>query len=455
MTLFSPTIGPVLPLSGRILQKKVRKHLYSPTERWDTLLGVPVHQLVEAAARAGIPPFHEEPSARLEPAAQALLQRHHDSAWLPAYSRDLGSDHSLVGKSLADGRWVIASPRGVYLVTGDRQPPQLISVHRPHPPFVDVEWTEEQFAEQARWRWEKETGMSAADLSTRLAREPRSAGDVWLLALAISDAVDAQLPELQIAEARSRVAKATPDAQKEATPLRERVLDELERSLREGEDGADVLMATEGALRVLEVLGHGDVAQDLAERAADLVDWAPQPWWRLGTLAAARVQTRSAAAALFWDRVQASLDALLLEHIPANEEAQAASTAPWYAPIAAALEALGGRVVEFIGVQHGWSTAQVHASGAGGAQQVFAPRELASRSDVRLFVIDPRESAPIEMTTELRTNEVIWELDSPGDEIRVLVIEHATADGRLAELLAQAREQKVGPVQVVRISRPK
>jgi hypothetical protein len=218
---------------------------------------------------------------------------------------------------------------------------------------------------------------------------------------------------------------------------------------------------TGAAIRVLEVLGRVDDAAVLASRAADLIDWAPESWWPLSQLAAARLMNSSGNSAVFWERVQGALDALVLDALPQPEHHAADaggwwnSVADWCRPIGALLKGFGDRLTEFGADEAGWATAQVAMRAAGGAHSVYPPASLAGKSDVRVFVVDPREPEPVDMTSAALSRQPVWELEEAGDEIRIIVITNAPDADSLSDAIAQAKDRPASSIQVVRVSRPK
>lgn len=457
-----PTIGRFSSMPEGLQPGKVWRHLHSPNEHWFELVGADTDALRAAARAGGCPPWR---GSGLYPefseSCAVVLRDHHDRFWAEAYGRLLLDPSARYGRSKADNRWLVLAPHGVYGVIAPGRPSWVLTIYRPHLRGLNVRLTEEHFAYEAAARWRKETEMPTSGSRSELARRVPDTAGLWRLAKVIGETESSAEPDLVAARRDAETwLRATPGAQlAAAVPDRAALLDDLEEAL--GDENADVvgaLLGIEDAVVVTSVLAGNRARDELVSALGDLLDWAPPSWSRLAALPAMRRAAGAPSALSFWERAADAVEAAALQALPVVHRPVATLAAmlvapPWWQRWVRQLAAAGeGFVASLTPSQSGWAVAVGRMSGDGGAWDVVPPGDLAAGD--RVFVVDAEHPDGMDVTADLVAGQPLWELERPGDEIRVIVVRGATT-GTLAEALAAAASGAPVHLDVIELSRPR
>lgn len=457
-----PTIGRFSSMPEGLQPGKVWRHLHSPNEQWSELVGTDTAGLRAAARAQGCPPWRGSGDYPwFSPACVPILREHHDRFWAEAYGRLLLDPSARCGRSKVDNRWVVLAPRGVYGVIAPGRPSSVLTIYRPHLRGLNVRLTEEHFAYEAAARWRKETEMPTSAARSELAQRVPDTAGLWRLAKAIGETESSTEPEVVAArrEAETWLRAMPPALLASAVPERAALLDDLEEALRdEDADVVGALLGIEDAVVVTSVLAGASARDELVSALGDLLDWAPASWSRLAALPALRQASGAVSALSFWARAAdaveaATLQALPVVHRPAATLAAILVAPPWWQRWARELAAVGeGLAASLTPSQGGWALAVGRMSGDGGAWDVVPPGDLTAGE--RVFVVDAEHTDGMDVTADLVAGQPIWELERPGDEIRVIVVRGATP-GTLAEALAAAASGAPVHLDVIELSRPR
>ncbi len=462
-----PVIGALAPLPDGLQPGKVWKHLYEPKEAWREL-GLPIEALVtEVEASGARRTGARELPYGLPVSVLTTLRAQHAREWAPVYGRDLLAPDTYVGRSTVDNRWLFASVRGVYAAADDAQGTGavVLSVYRPHPQGLNVPWSNEQYRRRALSRWTSETDMPARDPHahlTDLARAPIDAASTWELALAVARARATEGTERSLVEAEAALAASL--HRKEATPDPDQVLDEVERSVREEDDDPlAILLALQDAVLVTAELAGTSAAALLADRAGNLLEWAPPAWARIAPFAARQAAAPTPVRDL-WARASEVLSAAALR-------AQAATARP-EARIADLLipnirrkhttrlaqlpreRVRRHQPVAGAPVPPRWRAPTVQLSGETG-WSVIPPVEIRT-STVQAWLVDDEYPDGEDITEEFRAggDVSVWTL-SAGDQAEVVWVDGLSRAPSLADALDAAASAPGASVGVATISRPR
>lgn len=464
MSWTQPDIGRFGPIPPRLQPRKVWRHLHSPFERWENLVGVPLANIVEQARDVGCPPW--EParySPRLPAGAAEQLRQQHDAVWADVYGRLLADPETRSARSLADGRWVLLAPQGVFGVVTADAPMRVWTVYRPHPLGLSVPPSEEDFSYFAAQRWLRETGMSVTSLIAELERRESGPLGIWRLARAAGEAEGSVDPQVaRIREAALRWLRGLPGDQRAAAmPARSDLLDALEEAIRQGDEAhiPAVLLDLEDAVTVTGVLGGEALRAVLVDELAALLDWCPSDWSRMTPWIEQRAAGSPAAARELWARIGDAVAASALQevapvHRPVASLAAALLAPPWWQRWARALARQGQAAVDTLAASEaGWSVGAAHLSSQGGAWEVVPPAALTT-GEARVFIVHEGAPEGEDVTSDLAPGQPLWELVSPGEELRVVVVD-GWPSGSLADAVTAAERDRSVRISVVEISRPR
>lgn len=456
-------IGPFDPIPSRLQPRKVWRHLHSPVEGWENLVGVALAALVTQARAAGCPPWVPGKYApSLRAAGADVLRRQHDEVWADVYGPILAHPETRCGRSQADGRWVLLAPDGVFGVVTSEAPARVWTVYRPHPLGLTVSPSEEDFRCFATERWLRETGMSTTTLRSELERREPDALGIWRLARAVGAAegdADGGVAGARDA-ALAWLGGAAAEARASAIPDRVALLDAVEAVLAdENADVSGVLLDLEDAVSVTRVLAGEIAKDDLVESIGALLDWCPPELSRMSGWIAERAAQGPIAARDLWARVGdavvgAALKELPAVHRPATSLAAILTAPPWWERWTHELARTSQDVVRtLLAPQAGWVVAAARLSSQGGAWDVVPPPALA-KSGVRVFIVHADAPSGEDVTNDLAAGQPLWELDQPGDEVRAIIVEGAAVRS-LAEAFTAAERDSAVRITVVEINRPR
>lgn len=462
MNLMHPTLGTLLPLTQQDQPGKVWRHLHSPTEDWSALVGTDTARLHSAARAWGCPQWRADgayPSFR--PACAERLRAQHDRYWVGVYGPLLVDPAARCARSARDNRWAILAPRGVYAVVLSNTPARVITVYRPHPPGLNVCPAEEDFVFFAERKWSRETGMAATQLFSELERRSPDPIGVWRLALAVGAAEAHPEPEIRSASTLAELwlAELPPTVRAAAIPDRSKLLDALEGILREAEvEVAGTLFDLEDAMVVTGVLAGAPARDALLDSLGQLLEWSPQSWSGLADIATERIAEGPHWVRTFWEKVADSVSTAVFQGMPALHRPMATLTEsvlapPWWSRWARKLSLAPERASSLSASEAGWMLAAARLSGDGSVWDVVPPKDVIEGRP-RVFVVHSGAPMGEEVTTDLGAGQALWELEHPGDEIRVMLLE-GTSGATLSECVEAALSGAGGRLTVVEISRPK
>lgn len=462
-----PTLGEIEEMKRCLQEKKGWKHLYQPLERWDQLIDEPAERLHSQARANGCPAWRPpgDRHPRLNSSCNRCLHRHHDKLWRDAYGAELVATTDLIGRSRRGLKPVVlASPRGVWLVLTAPSADAVFDVYRPQEPGKGVDWTEADFAAQARRRFWKETGMKPHTTDPALLVEVARPADAWHLALAVGMAQAANRPEDRdaLASAKARLAALDDSTRHAALPDREALFDVIEHGLHDEsetiEDATIAVLAAEDALVATELLLGEEAAAALRDELEGLVAWAPVAWLGLEELVNARSAETSSVAQAWWESVQVLLGALQLSEV---EPVQSVSTpiadrmaAPaWWRPSLERLQTLGERVRWVLDASDlGWTLAAAQLDEPDGDWWVTPGTQ--SHTDRRVFAVEDGCETGDDVTDDFAAGKPFWRLETRGQEAWLLRFEGVGTPASLAEALERVASTRGASVSVVRVSRP-
>ncbi len=328
-----PVWGEIAPITSRHQASHVWQHLHNPDERWEMVLVEPadLEVLWQEAARAGCP-ARPGPSVRgaprpelgpVSPACAAVLRRHHERVYGPAYLAELACEETRWGVQVRDpDRLLCATPGGVLVAVG-RRSRRVITAFRPDVPFA---WSErpdrEDYRREAVRRWARGVVMQEMTPWESVLREEIS------VALASPVETPAQLAFALRAMAFARAAVASeasfvaPVRALErqvvgASPaLRSRLVETLSgwKATRRLADALhaedldlvqDALLAIEDTLAVLGELGASGAVAALQNDLSEALRAYPSDLGGLGRLAEVRERQAPVEARVLWRAVLA------------------------------------------------------------------------------------------------------------------------------------------------------
>lgn len=304
-----PTFGPIACLPEALRSEKVWKHFYRASEHWERLCGQDIAAMrAEAETLVGLlraehdtlPALEEGPRRRVE----ALLKRHHDTGYSPAYQAELALPETRWTAEIdASQRRKALTPGAVFVVVQFDTVGWVVTAFRPHPPTRGVEWDEADIRRHAAWYFRRQTGMDTSDLVRATAEHLQQSASVpidspralWWLASAVGYG--------RLLARHAEVQAALPEAERVLRLVRPQDLDALRCALDwEGclrhfaaalkdprpEEAEDALAASEELLAVAEVVGAGAQAEAFLADAEPLIAWMPAERVDVGRHAAAR-----------------------------------------------------------------------------------------------------------------------------------------------------------------------
>lgn len=492
-----PELGPIDPLPVKLRPKKVWKHFYLAEEHWERLCGQDVAAMRregEAAIGATRAEHDELPSVgpEREDKARALLLRHHDVAYGPAYRVEMEAPGTAWTPAANDKRrYEALTPGSVFLVVqSDRPRSWVVTVFRPHPMTRGVEWDEAEIRRHGVRYFKRRTGMSIDDLARAAAEElsqvasvvPTTVPELWRLSSAVgygrllagAPAVRSALPagEQAVAGAgaalRSELARSLDwerGLRGVASGLQEERPEELEHAL----------VAAEELLAIAPVVGAGAAAEAFCDRAERLLAWLPAEWSHLATSAAARCRWfdgEESLAGRLWSAVEgAAAGALLREVAPAVRPAATLVDAVLPVPAAwsrwrARASALGAEASAAVrrwaeGALSGLAVERLApAMGARSAEWVVRGRPAAAGPRYRLFAVDADHPEGYEVTERFTASDgQLWQM-TPEDEGVLFVLvasegEQPLPGVGLAGVLGVAAARADVSVTLREISRPR
>lgn len=456
MNWYHPKVGTFAPISSKKQPQKTWKHLLSPWEAWSELIDTDVTQLRNTAQSFGCPAWSSGGTpTEFNQVCSNYLRLQHDQFWRDVYGRLLLDSTSHWQPSTYSKRWVILAPHGVFGVVGPNAPACVLTVFRPHPFGLNVQSSEDDFIVFARNYWEKETGVSAMNLIFELERMTSDPISLWRLAHAVALAEDAT--ELTIVKAKRNAALWLSNLPQEvkaaAIPDRNQLLDLLQLQFEEEEpETVDTLWGLEDALLVTHVLAGKAAYDGLLDELRAVLDWAPPSWLNLATLAESRLQKAPTIARPLWEHISATIDALTLQQLPVVHRPIASIShnllAPtWWQRWTSKLEAA---VRSLTASEAGWMVGAGSMSGTGDRWHVVPP---SIPTGTKVFLVHAAAPEGEDVTTEILPGAVFWELEHPGEEIRVILVT-GNINGTLAEMVAAADQGKT-QLTIIEISRPR
>ena len=442
-----PPWGNVHPLQNGERATHVWQHLYNPEERWEALVGRDIHTLRSESERCGCPPFASAQSrmglSREEVASPclALLERHHDEYYGPAYLSELASKGTLSGRQLKKPqRLWCCTPRGVLVSVGLHPPISVLTALRPDPTRSNFSGSDADYYREARRRWMKGVHMAVPgawkaevlqELTAASKTTPTQESEAWSLAWAIGYArvLAAANPELRVplqaAEAHLEYHRARVEQLLEGALRVKPLLSGLEASLHAGhsDEAQDRLFALEDILVVAEVLGFTHHIQHILADVSRMVAPAPLALTGFEPLAQQRLEVSGPAAQQLWRTV-----------LEASARVPVRVLSAVFDPWLARLEEVGNRLVQ------GFAQAREHFE----VRALVEPLPVLGRPSeqfkvrleghcppgwrLRLFLVDTAhpEGEPLPETDYLREEEHWsfdnWRLDGPEDAALVIVL---------------------------------
>ena len=468
-----------LPRSRRVV--KTWKHCLAPTERWEQIVGARVVEMRGAAERSLGSHWCDISAEELDGASRVLVEHLHDDALAAAYLAEAGHPESLVGPGRLDpSRWLVATPRGAFLVAVATPPAHFITIYRPQPPLKDVLLDEADFARHARVRWEAQVvraAMTTSDASplhdlVLLQNDPlESPLSCWRYITAIARsrrlALDDAGTEL-IAEASARVAARCSSIVQVLAPHLdlEGTIADLTRAVdAEEEDQAiDALLRVEELVECCELLRRPATVRSLVEAARDAVRPAASHLPTVLAFAVGRGAGAKGAARELWSALS-----VLVAMEEARSEVMARSTHPGTIARSvldrvsprptSVIELLAARVASLTSdaVRVLWDLRPVLDPALGEDEQelhldVVAPLVSAPR----VFVVDADNPQGEELDVERHDDH--WRCEGwrmrPGEEALVVVVRGAPDRGDLDALLGHPQRMGFGWA-TARVTRPR
>lgn len=463
-------LGRVGALQRSLRATKTWKHCLAPTERWEQLVGARVVEVRGAAERELGPSWRDVPAEELDGALRVLVEYLHDDAWAAAYLAEASHPESLVGRSrLEPSRWLVATPRGAFLVALKDPPARFITIYRPHPPLKDVQLDEKDFADRARYRWEAQVERAAMTTSgssplrdlALLRDDPLEAPlSCWRYVTALARTRRLRLDEAGqalVAEASARVAARRSSilhVLADHLDLAGTIADLTRAADAEDDDEAiDALLRVEELLECCDLLQRPATARSLVEAARDAVRLtAPQLPATLAFAVARRAETSGSTRDL-WSALSA-----LVAFDAARADVQSRTTTPGVIarsvldrvapPPPSVVEQLEGSLASLVSgaVRVLWNLYPVLDPALGGDEQelrleVVAPLEPAPR----VFVVDADNPSGAKL--DVVRDDDRWRCGGwwmrPGEEALVVVVRGGPERSELGALLADPRASDV------------
>ncbi|WP_426730667.1 hypothetical protein [Myxococcus faecalis] len=397
--------GQVHPIQNSSRATHTWQHLYNPAERWDELVGMDIRVLRHEAEQCSCPPPPGEERKQLPKVARfclALLGRHHDGYYGPAYLRELAHEGTRTGRQYDSQRLLCCTPRGVLISIGLAPPTSVLTAFRPDLPLKSSTGTDEEYFQAANQRWRRwvrtmsSPGTWKAEVIRALVvarqRPPTQPEEAWALSWAIGHgrtlsagepevAAPLQEAERLLEEYRLRLVALLKEELRVA-PL----LAGLESSLEAGlpEEAQDRLLALEDVLVVAEVLGFEKHVQHILTEVSRLASRWPPALAGFDEMARQRLGASGGAASSFWQAVLTAAS-----RVPAIRLPEMLQT--WIDRIDEARALLGrgaAELVERFGMTHVQLAPQVVLGHAAPAFDVHVEGVCPHDWRLRLFIVD-------------------------------------------------------------------
>jgi len=451
-------LGDLLPIDVREQPRKVLKHLYNPSERWDSLIEVRVEALVAEARAVGLvetPGLDATPEPKTR--GTIMLQRHHDLHYGPAYLQALAADTTRWAPQTTFGaaRALACSSEGI-LIAFDRGPrSKVVTAFRPDLPFSNVQVMERDFALEARRRWSNSVDRSAQrieidGLVDALDSNQRDLASAWRLAVAVGRSTLSDLAERTtlLNTAAAELAAIDPAirvellaALDECTPL-----DALAEAIQEsdGPEVLDRLIALEDTVAAAAALGERALAERIIEDTAIRATCIGPEFISLATFAEGRAKERASVLSLYWHEVGAEIVANCVRLAPPARSQRALSSLPsvW---LRERLAAVGAAFAELIA---GVSVAQPALSSQARSREVVAEGRVGSIGALRAFVVDRDHPMGLELSDSIKRDGgrwtfSNWQVDPDDDAILVVVCATGpeSSAATLSDLFAEGDSQ--------------
>lgn len=455
-TWMHPELGEVAELSDKAKPLKAWNHVLKVSEDWAALTGVAHAAAVSLADQAECPSWgrHE---GRVLPRGWpttcfCCLHALHDDVWRSVYGRELMETTKLGNQRRNPKRRMLSTPRGCIIVV---QQGCIISVYRPHPPGLNVPFSEQDFIEQADYVLDKNTGARTMTAQQALRRALDHPTPVWHVSLALGHArATGGWTEEECQRVQQRL-KRVPAAVKASLVPSAELFDSLEAAQDET-DSSELEPVVDGLadwLVVTELLHGNTSARAILEHAAALVTLAPPAWLALQPLVTDRAAEARGVAADWWVELDEMLGALRLAEVPAVHLAEATlaqkvAAEPVWAAMWAPLQALEARAIQ---ATRPTLAARVAELGSDSATGVTATGPLPDGA--RVFMVDAEHPEGEELTDEWEADEVIWELDHPDVPTWLVTVYGGVPGTTLAAVLEAAAADPNARVEVAPVHR--
>lgn len=478
----SPPGNTPSPIPSKAAPKKLWKHFYNPTERWDRLCDVNINAWRQEAE--GIIGYtretHDEPpqvSHKTWARAKPLFREHHESGYMPVYMSELEDEHTRFAPSNDDSpRTIALTPRALYIVIdNDSNAPWVVTAYRPYPYGKRFDWDEDDFQRVAAKRFQNNTMSNhtyTATVASWLERANKPASttqELWRLAFSVAQArtlaEDARIATL-LAES-TRALEATPrELFIELGALLDfgTCIEQLSLGLEQErpEDFEQALEGAEELLVVAEVIGAHEKSTHFIEDIEAIIPWVPAEWSHLRVRArnhAAMLDAESGARRL-WELVEdCVIAACVMEGEPAVKPTPhlykklLPAASPW-APLLEQLSRLTHNITKAIETPLSQLTDsfQVMQPAPLMGSTLEEQRELRAHMPTlspelhaRIFVVDEEHPEGFDVTEYIgQTSSHFWTLDNDERALVVFILSEApiALGASLDELVALARERE-------------
>ncbi len=320
-----PPWGQVYPIQKSGRATHTWQHLYHLRQRWDELVGADIRVLRHEAEQCACPPPPGEERRQLPkvaPSCCALLERHHDGYYGPAYLRELAHKDTRTGRQLRDPqRLLCCTPCGVLVSVGLAPPISVLTAFRPDLPLKSSAGTHEEYFQVAYQRWRRgvhtmsSPGAWKAEVLRALEEAsqcpPTQPAEAWSLAWAIGHARALSAGEPEVPALLQKAERLLEQHRRQLVQLLEEdlrvapLLAGLESSLETGlpEEAQDRLLALEDVLVVAEVLGFAEHVQHILTKVSQLASSGSPTLAGFDELARQRLGASGRAASSLWHSV--------------------------------------------------------------------------------------------------------------------------------------------------------
>ncbi len=425
-----PPWGQVHPIQNSGRATHTWQHLYHLGQRWDELVGADIRVLRHEAEQCSCPPPPGEERRHLPKVARscrALLERHHDGYYGPAYLRELAHEGIRTGRQHDSQRLLCCTPRGVLISVGLAPPISVLTAFRPDLPLKSSTGTDEEYFQAAYQRWGRgvrtmsSPGTWKAEVLRALAvarqRPPTQPAEAWALSWAIGHGRALSAREPEVAAPLQEAERLLEQHQRQLVQLLEEdlrvapLLAGLESSLEAvlPEEAQDQLLALEDVLVVAEVLGFEKHVQHILTEVSRLASHWPPAMAGFDELARQRLSVSGGAASSLWQAVLTAAS-----RMPAVRLPEVLQT--WIERIDEARALLGrdaAELVEHFGMTHVQLAPQVVLGHAAPAFDVHVEGGCPHDWRLRLFIVDalhPR-GEPLHEGEDYRRDGERWVFD--------------------------------------------